>query len=247
MREIIMLNTPTTMSTEIELFSKAIRQQPKQKSTRRYHEFICENIVGVIENTFPLFSETQSADDLNQLANEFIYYHGATEPEFHQIATEFVQFSQKRAEITPPLLKLIEYEWVTFNVEIAMERMDKVHPSWEEIAAQPDVFTLSCNSVMQLIEVPFLVEEDTVNFLSKDEDFVVYGVYRTKENIVVSQKLRNIDVAIIQLISQTPKTTLAKAEQHIHTHLAGFDFMHSVHSFTQNQLITIQFLGDKHD
>lgn len=242
-----MLNTPATMLAEIELFSQAIRQQPKQKSTRRYHEFICENIVGVIENTFPLFSKTQRADGLNQLANEFIYYHGATEPEFHQIATEFVQFSQKRAEITPSLLKLIEYEWVTFNVEIAMERADKEHPSWEEIAVQPDAFTLTSNSVMQLIEVPFLVEEDAVNFLSKDEDFVVYGVYRTKENIVVSQKLRNIDVAIIQIISQAPKTTLAKAEQHIHTHLAGFDFMHWVHSFTQNQLITIQFLGDKHD
>lgn len=242
-----MLNTPATMLTEIELFSKAIRQQPKQKSTRRYHEFVCENIVGVIENTFPLFSGTQSADDLNQLANEFIYYHSATEPEFHQIATEFVQFIQNKVELMPRLLKLIEYEWVTFNVEIAMIRTDETHSSWEEISAQPNAFTLSCNAVMQLIEVPFLVEEDAVNFLSKDEDSVVYGVYRTKENIVVSQKLRDIDVAIIQLISQTPKITLTKAEQHIHTHLAGFDFMYWVHSFTQNQLITIQFLGDKHD
>ena len=68
-----MLNTPATMLAEIELFPQAIRQQPKQKSTRRYHEFICENIVGVIENTFPLFSKTQRADGLNQLANEFIY------------------------------------------------------------------------------------------------------------------------------------------------------------------------------
>ena len=118
-----MLNPPSKMRAQTESLTALIRTPMNQHALCRYSEFIRDNILGVVANTFPLFSSQFADEQLERMVDDFVVIHGASEPEFHHIATEFVQFLQQKAHqdsssISADQMALLEYEWVAFNVEI---------------------------------------------------------------------------------------------------------------------------------
>ena len=118
-----MLNPPSQMLAQTERLSAMIRLPNEQRDGCRYSEFIRDNVFGVVTNTFPLFSSQFSHLQLEQMVDSFVAKHAAFEAEFHQIASEFVQFVQKdesasSGTVSLQHLALLEYEWVTFCVEI---------------------------------------------------------------------------------------------------------------------------------
>lgn len=242
-----MADIPDSMLEEIELFTAMVRSQSGQDSAYRYSEFICENVFSVIENSFPLFFSTQNEDYIRKLSQEFVHFHHAVEPEFHHIATEFVRFSQQKLNLTVEIRKLIEYEWTIFSTEIDVMQMGNHGDLWDVVEDQSDDITVRLNSLIELIEVPFLVSDDSVRFLSEGDPLTLYCIYRTQDHQVVSQQLRPIDVAIIQLISESSNLTLTQIEQNIHTQLVDFDFIDWIQCFNESQLINIEYLGDKND
>ncbi|WP_447474450.1 HvfC/BufC family peptide modification chaperone [Vibrio harveyi] len=242
-----MLNPPSKMRAQTESLTALIRTPMNQHALCRYSEFIRDNILGVVANTFPLFSSQFADEQLERMVDDFVVMHGASEPEFHHIATEFVQFLQQKAHqdsssISADQMALLEYEWVAFNVEIdtlVAAFTSSSNPIFEENQV------LQLNPTLKLVEVPFLLHQDSVTFLTDRRHPVFYGVFRNSQNHVISQKLREVDVALIQLLQQQPSLTLAQLQQMIAQQLARFSFMEWAQHFSELGLVSVRPSGEK--
>ncbi|MEF1258395.1 DUF2063 domain-containing protein, partial [Vibrio harveyi] len=62
---------------------------------------------------------------------------------------------------------------------------------------------------------------------------------------VISQKLREVDVALIQLLQQQPNLTLAQLQQMIAQQLARFSFMEWAQHFNELGLVSVRPSGEK--
>ncbi|WP_061035336.1 MULTISPECIES: HvfC/BufC family peptide modification chaperone [Vibrio] len=242
-----MLNPPSKMRAQTESLTALIRTPMNQHALCRYSEFIRDNILGVVANTFPLFSSQFADEQLERMVDDFVVMHGASEPEFHHIATEFVQFLQQKAHqdsssISADQKALLEYEWVAFNVEIdtlVAAFNSPSNPIFEENQV------LQLNPTLKLVEVPFLLHQDSVTFLTDSRHPVFYGVFRNSQHHVISQKLREVDVALIQLLQQQPNLTLAQLQQMIAQQLARFSFMEWAQHFSELGLVSVRPSGEK--
>lgn len=242
-----MLNPPSKMRAQTEYLTALIRTPMNQHALCRYSEFIRDNILGVVANTFPLFSSQFADEQLERMVDDFVVMHGASEPEFHHIATEFVQFLQQKAHqdssfISADQKALLEYEWVAFNVEIDT-LVAALNSSSNPILEQNQVLQL--NPTLKLLEVPFLLHQDSVTFLTDRRHPVFYGVFRNLQHHVISQKLREVDVALIQLLQQQPNLTLAQLQQMIAQQLARFSFMEWAQHFSELGLVSVRPSGEK--
>ncbi|HHI4967040.1 TPA: putative DNA-binding domain-containing protein [Vibrio parahaemolyticus] len=242
-----MLNPPSQMRAQTESITALIRTPMNQHSLCRYSEFIRDNILGVVANTFPLFSSQFADEQLERMVDDFVVRHGASEPEFHHIATEFVQFLQQEAHqysssISADQMALLEYEWVEFNVEID-NLVAVFNSSSNPIFEENQVLQL--NPTLRLVEVPFLLHQESVTFLTNRRHPVFYSVFRNSRHHVISQKLREVDVALIQLLQQQPNLTLAQLQQKITQQLARFSFMEWAQHFNVLGLVSVRPSGEK--
>ncbi|MCG7488723.1 DUF2063 domain-containing protein [Vibrio sp. Of14-4] len=241
-----MLNPPSQMLAQTERLSAMIRLPNEQSDGCRYSEFIRDNVFGVVTNTFPLFSAQFSHLQLEQMIDGFVAKHAAFEAEFHQIASEFVQFLQKdegasSGTVSLQHLALLEYEWVTFCVEI-----DAVSDNFSELSRKEvtESDSLQVNPTLRLTQVPFLLHQDSVTFLTTDRHSVFYGVFRNQEQHVVSQRLRDIDIALIQMLINKPDLTSAQLQQRVNHSNIRFNAMEWVQNFSELGLIKVQFSGE---
>ncbi|GLT17163.1 DUF2063 domain-containing protein [Vibrio zhanjiangensis] len=237
-----MLNPPSQMQLQTQRLATMIRLPSKQSTECRYSEFIRDNVLAVVTTTFPLFYAQFSHQQLACMLDGFMAKHGAFEAEFHQIATEFVRFLQKEQSnstdfVSPQQLALLEYEWVTFCVEI-----DANSSKITDFNSKDD--SLQLNPTLKLTQVPFLVHQDSVTFLTSDRHLVFYGVFRNQEHHIVSQRLRNIDLALIQLLIEQPDLTPAQLQQVVNQKNIHFNVIEWVQHFSELGLINRQFLGE---
>ena len=241
-----MLNPPSQMLAQTERLSAMIRLPNEQIDGCRYSEFIRDNVFGVVTNTFPLFAAQFSHLQLEQMIDGFVAKHAAFEAEFHQIASEFVKFVQKdestsSESVSLQYLALLEYEWVTFCVEI-----DTVSDNFAEFSRKEvtESDSLQINSTLKLTQVPFLLHQDSVTFLTTDRHSVFYGVFRNQEQHVVSQRLRDIDIALIQMLIEQPDLISAQLQQRVNQSNIRFNAMEWVQYFSELGLIKVQFSGE---
>lgn len=246
-----MLKPPMNMSMSMHALTCVIRSPVAQgEPPCRYREFIRENIYSVIKHTFPLFYAQLNEETLYILTDEWLVIHGAMEPEFHQIATEFVQFIQQQnnhnasVKLSAKQIALLEYEWIVFNAEMDSAHVPNLNVWWDDVEAQPEAFCIQLNPTLKLVEVPFLVHPKSVTFLIQEQKTVCYGVFRHASHQVVSQKLREVDIALIQMIQNAPAQSLTQLEQQIAQHLSNFHFLAWVQTFQQQGLISLYLLGE---
>ncbi|WP_333919074.1 HvfC/BufC family peptide modification chaperone [Vibrio crassostreae] len=254
-----MHNPPNSMVRQTQALAALIRSPLEGNAVCRYSEFIRDNVFGVLNNTFPLFCKQVDQDQLLILVDEFVVVHYASEPEFHHIATEFVSFVQRRAQpmyissltathqLTDDQLAVLECEWCAFCVEIDASK--QVLPmSWTgdlRVDEQQLQLGLLVNSTMKLVQVPFLVHGESLTFLTQRRHSIYYAIYRDSYQRVNTIKLREIDVAIIQIIQQQPNRSLADIKQIIAQQLARFEFINWVEHFSETELIGVHSLGEK--
>ncbi|MEZ9996724.1 putative DNA-binding domain-containing protein [Vibrio lentus] len=254
-----MHNPPSMMITQTKALTALIRSPLEDNAVCRYSEFIRDNVFGVLNNTFPLFCQQVEQDQLLMLVDEFVVVHYASEPEFHHIATEFVSFVQRRTqpmyissltaahELTADQLAVLEYEWCAFCVEIdsskqvlPLSRTRDFHVDERQLQ-----LGMLVNSTMKLVQVPFIIHGESLTFLTQRRYPVYYAIYRDSDQRVNTIKLREIDVAIIQIIQQQPNRSLADIKQIIAQQLARFEFINWVEHFSEIELIGVHSLGEK--
>ncbi len=239
-----MLNPPNAMREKTQRLAAEIRQPPgAQQPVCCYAEFIRDNIASVVKNTFPLFYQLVGHAQVAQIVNKFMSVHRASEPEFHQIASEFTLFAQLSPSLSADWKALVEYEFALFSVEIDRQTVPKTSEWQAAIEAQQHDYCLHLNPTLILVEVPFLVHTASVTFLTIRGEKIAYALFRTGGHRVISQRLSEADIAIIQLIQQQPQH-IAQTARQIHQHLAGFDFMKWVRHFSELGLITVLPSGE---
>ncbi|MDK9735838.1 putative DNA-binding domain-containing protein [Vibrio sp. D404a] len=260
-----MHSPPSAMVRQTQALASLIRSSNKgmgsnESNACRYSEFIRDNVLGVLHNTFPLFSQQVSHRQLQTLVDEFVVAHDASEPEFHQIATEFVSFIQHATdsintsslnacqELTSDQLAVLEFEWCAYCVEIDSTPQPLPLTCVGDLLAaeQQQKQGLVTNKTMRLVQVPFIVHgKDSLTFLTKRRRPIFYAMYRDSDLRINTLKLREIDVAIIQMIQQQPNQSLANIKQIIAQQLARFEFINWVVHFSEIELIGVHSLGEK--
>ena len=254
-----MLNPPDKMVSQTQALTATIRSSSFDRSTCRYGEFVRDNVMGVLTNTYPLFCRQLPSEQLNALIEEFIDVHHATEPQFHHIATEFAKFIQQRAQqsdvehcvdvaynpksLSSNEVALLEYEWAALSVEVdtvVLPDFFKWHFENNECLG----FAVELNPTIHLLALPFIVHSESVTFLTHKRDHVYYALYRDSHQQVMTLALQEIDVAIIQMIQQEPAQTLERLQQNIAQQAASFDFIDWVERFCQLELISVRPVGE---
>jgi hypothetical protein len=187
-------NAPPGMAAEIAGLCAKARQDP----TCLYVQLLRENVVDVLRHSFPGFSERRGPARLDEAASAFLAEHSATRPQFHHIATEFVEFAQQRLALSPSLMALLEYEWVLLATEIDPERVAASRLAAEDLAA--DV-RIAMNPTSRLVVLPFdAARADGPDAVGEDEALCAHAVWRTAAHGVVAQPLTYQDGLLIDLI-----------------------------------------------
>ncbi|GAL20821.1 hypothetical protein JCM19235_3823 [Vibrio maritimus] len=236
-----MHNPPGQMLHQTESLARLVRDGRTEEC--QYGEFIRDNIFGVVTNTFPLFVARVGDKKLNQLLDGFLLKHCAMEPEFHHIATEFVQYVQQCPMAEALSTSIIEYEWTAFSAEIDCDVVMPARDWSDDILTSGEHYRILLNPTARLLELPFEVSSHSIT-PTENHKSNYYAVFRHAQHHVVSQKLRPIDVALVQMIQSLPYASLLELKLQTDAQLADFNLANWIQHFTHLGLLHIEALGE---
>jgi hypothetical protein len=153
-----------------------------------------------------------------------------------------VQFIQHGTWVNQFDLMVLEYEWIAFSAEIDQARIN-LKPCSDIVYQSPEQYTLSCNPTLRLVELPFEVSSRSIQ-ITNSTPSNYYAVFRNAQHHVVSQKLRPIDVALIQILQPSYCSSLQTFQQQTEAQLADFDVRLWIQHFTHLGLLNINTLGE---
>ena len=104
----------------------------------------------------------------------------------------------------------------------------------EEVTAESS-FVL--NPTLQLLELPFAIRRSGVVPTRQSNHF--YGLFRSPDHQVVTQRLREWDVALIQLLQQQPGISRAAFQQQVKQVRSDFDLTEWARHFHRLGLLTL--------
>ncbi|MCF5892123.1 putative DNA-binding domain-containing protein [Aeromonas veronii] len=225
---------PQRMQQQTAWLASRVRL-PQDGIASHYARSVRANVESVLESAFPLTHAHWAPVDRWQLVEGFVIQYGAEAPEFHHIATEFVRYVQHRhseGSLNWPRqrLALLEYEWACLCVEID----EGVVVPGEEVTAESPLWL---NPTLQLLELPFVIRRSGVVPTRQGNHF--YGLFRSPDHRVVTQRLREWDVALIQLLQQQPGITQAAFQQQVQQVRSDFDLSEWARHFHRLGLLTL--------
>lgn len=158
-----------------------------------YADMLRANILDAVTSMFPRFAARRGEKLLAQDVDDFVRYHGAARGQFVHISTEFVLFTDGRFDdaVTRALL---EYEWTLFSVDVSVETVKAPPEGWVP-ASLADV---RLNPTLQLIAVPFDLDQEVTRTIGEARSPFVYAVYRTPDHRVLTQSLTGIDISALR-------------------------------------------------
>lgn len=184
--------------------TKAFTQGVREGKIKHYSDFARKHIREVIEQTFPHFHRHSRPSDLTEYADAFVRQHHAIEPEFHQIATEFVRFMQHYSLKNPILLSVLEYEWVLFSVSILPDIILPSVPIFLDKSLESD-YLVYLNPTLYCLEVPFLLSHQDLTLTHETTHF--YGIFRNAKHEVHYKSLHQQERYWVQSIPETTTLT----------------------------------------
>lgn len=228
---------PQRMQQQTAWLASRVRL-PQDGIASQYARSVRANVESVLESTFPLTHGHWEQVDRWQLVEGFVAHHCADAPEFHHIATEFVRYVQYHhgeGSLNWPKqrLALLEYEWACLCVEIDEGVVPPAVPG-EEVTAES---SLRLNPTLQLLELPFVIRRSGVVPTRQGNRF--YGLFRSPDHQVVTQRLREWDVALIQLLQQQPGISRAAFQQQVQQVRNDFDLIEWARHFHRLGLLTL--------
>ncbi|MGN5140065.1 HvfC family peptide modification chaperone [Aeromonas sp. 164P] len=226
-RRLALISAPKTAPQRMQLQTAWLASRvrlPQDGIASHYVRSVRANVASVLESVFPLTHAHWAPVERGLLVEGFIIAHSAEAPEFHHIATEFVRYVQHRhgeCSLNWPRqrLALLEYEWACLCVEIDQGVVPQV-VAGAEVTAES---LLSLNPTLQLLELPFAIRRSGVLPTRQGNHF--YGLFRSPDHQVVTQRLREWDVALIQLLQQQPGISQAAFQQQVQQVRSDFDLI----------------------
>lgn len=165
-----------------------------------YREIIRENIHGVLLSVFPLFCLRLHEMDIHELVNDFIYQHNATQPEFHQIATELLVFIRQHNYLSANDLALLEYEWLLYAVEIDDNDVP-AHKKTLLCSAELHNASIIWNPTLKIVGLPFCIGEGEQEY-EQASCLNYYAIYQKYNNCLYLKKITSLDVQLLYQVKE---------------------------------------------
>lgn len=160
-----------------------------------YRKVVRENVISVLRSVFPLYCKDFTSAEFSEFADAFIMQHQATEPEFHQLATELLLFMRQHPERLEADDQVIEYEWLVYALEIdqsVVSAPQTIAPESREMHKM----TIELNPTLKMVALPFLLK-DGEPYYEKDRPEHYYALYRRYDNMLYQKKLNIADVQLL--------------------------------------------------
>ncbi|MBZ6074434.1 HvfC/BufC family peptide modification chaperone [Aeromonas schubertii] len=214
---------PLRLQLQTEWLARRIRN-PQAGVARPYVQSIRASVTSVLEGCFAMTLEQLAPAEREALVEGFVAHHGAQEPAFHHIATEFVRYLQGRLErgaccdgagrLEWPWerLALLEYEWACLEVELDEAQVPPVAMTRLEEA-------LWLNPTLRLLALPFVVRPGAVVASRSGPHY--HALFRTVDHQVITQPLGTMDTALLQRIGQSEGMTLSGFARRVGPYLGG--------------------------
>lgn len=205
-----------------------------------YRKIVRENIGGVLQRVFPLYCQRIKDADIQALAEVFLHQHQASQPEFHQVATEWLLFMRQQHQLSPYDLALIEYEWLMYAVEIDDSRVPPPQKTSLRLVQTGDV-DVARNPTLKLVALPFRIHEGEPCY--EDEGRLnYYALYRKHNNTLYQKRLSQVDVQLLSVINHQ----IISAERLLNTVSPGLADI-SLHSWLEtnnnDELLSFKYKG----
>ena len=186
---------PARVAAQIDRLCEAARRG----QSPLYARLLLENVADALHCSFPRFCAVVGERELQALACAFLARHRAQRPQFHHIATEFVQFAQGEPALAGHRLCLLEYEWAQLAAEI-----DPAHVPPTSCDPQPARRTLAANPTLRIVALPFDAQcADDVTDEASETHHHLYAIYRTSRHVVLTQALSRTDCLLLAGIAQS--------------------------------------------
>lgn len=191
---------PASLAIAETQFSSMLRSQYVDKNISShglllYRDIIRGNIHRVLQNAFPFFCIRSSDFQLSTLVDDFIFLHHASQPEFHQIATELLLFIRNQGNLSACDLALLEYEWLIYSIEID----DSTVPKPQEITITVDdmhQIKIIPNPTLKLVSLPFKIIDGEPYYHDGSLSHY-YAIYRKYNGELYQKCLGHIDLFLL--------------------------------------------------
>ncbi|WET40147.1 putative DNA-binding domain-containing protein [Citrobacter enshiensis] len=183
-----------------QLRARATASETCSRGMSLYRKIVRENIGGVLQHVFPLFCQRIKDVDIQDLTDAFLHQHQASQPEFHQVATELLLFMRQQRQLSPHDLALIEYEWLMYAVEIDDSNVPPPLKMSRPLAQTGDV-EVARNPTLKIVALPFRIHEGEPCY-ENEECLNYYALYRKHNNALYQKRLSQVDVQLLSAINQ---------------------------------------------
>lgn len=234
----LLVEMETTFS--VQLRTRTTSGETCSRGMSLYRKIVRENIGGVLQRVFPLYCQRIKDADIQALADAFLHQHQASQPEFHQVATEWLLFMRQQRQLSPHDLALIEYEWLMYAVEIDDSHVPPPQKMSQPLASTGDV-DVARNPTLKLVALPFQIHEGEP--CSEDEGRLnYYALYRKHNNALYQKRLSQIDVRLLSAINHQiiSAERLLNAASRI---LADFCLRSWLETNNNDELLSLKYKG----
>ncbi|MBC3252369.1 putative DNA-binding domain-containing protein [Serratia fonticola] len=238
-------SAPESLQVTESDFSRCLRAGIKKSETYSsgmllYWKGIRDSIASVLYSVFPVFCRSLTDDVISEISNAFIMQHQATQPEFHQLATELLLFMRQRPEVLAENQPIIEYEWLLYSLEI-----DEgiVSPPHIKVAEHLDINNtdIIANPTLRIVSFPFLLKNGEPYYGSEPLEYY-YAIYRRHDNVLYHKKLSIIDVQLLLEIGNA--VAMAKMlKEKVAKHLTTLSFKQWLAITNNDEMISLIIKG----
>ncbi|MBR9728963.1 DUF2063 domain-containing protein [Shewanella intestini] len=167
-----------------------------------YRELFFNNIDGFVSSAFPVLKSLYSAENWQQLIQQFFVTHQCKTPIFIEIAAEFLQFLQNEHQVSAAdpvfLLELAHYEWLELVVSTAQPLKS------EQLLTADSVLTesLTLAATAKIAQYSFDVQHISVDYqpIAPTSQPQFFCVYLDKSEEVAFLQLNPLTAQVLAFI-----------------------------------------------
>ncbi|MDM7860245.1 putative DNA-binding domain-containing protein [Alteromonas sp. ASW11-36] len=181
-----------------------------------YRELFFNNILGFLDNAFPVLKSIYSEPSWQVLARRFFSEHHCRSPYFVDISKEFVEFLANEYTNTstdPAFLQaLAHYEWLELDVSVRKGQL--VTSAIEDLS---ETSTIYFSELASLVSYNFPVHQISPDFQPTEESEPVYlVVYRDSTEAVEFTLVNQVTAFLLDLLEQNDGLALPQVLEVLH-------------------------------
>ena len=179
----------------------------KRAEARRitiYRDLFFNNIVGFLDNSFPVLKSLYAREDWLALARAFFREHHCRSPYFVDISKEFVEFVAEEYQLTDTdpafLAPLAHYEWL--ELDLSIRKGQCPDNSSKELSNSTQ---LGLSPLASLVSYAYPVHQIRRDFQPQQpNDTVFIVVYRNRDDSVEFILLNQVTAFLLDTIEKHP-------------------------------------------